>query len=71
MAVPVSVGQFFEHEDRVGTDCAYSMNPDQLAELKNNEIVRKRLAKLMAPDCFRYSTKLEDMHAADQINGIP
>jgi hypothetical protein len=44
------------------------MNPDQLAELKTNEIVRKRLAKLMARDCFRNSTKLEDMHAADQID---
>jgi len=44
------------------------MNPDQLAELKNDVIVRKRLAKLMAPDCFRNSTKLGDMHAADQID---
>ena len=44
------------------------MNPDQLAELKSNEVVRKRLAKLMARDCFRNSTKLEDIHAADQID---
>jgi hypothetical protein len=44
------------------------MNSDQLAELKNNEIVRKRLAKLMARDCFRNSTKLEDMHTAGQFD---
>jgi hypothetical protein len=44
------------------------MTPDQLAELKNNEIVRKRLAKLMARDCFRNTKGLEDMHAAHQID---
>jgi hypothetical protein len=44
------------------------MTPDQLTELKNNEVVRKRLAKLMARDCFRNSTKLEDIHAAGQID---
>src|SRR2546430_5504185 len=38
------------------------MNPDQLAEIKNNEVVRKRLAKLMASHCFRNSM-LEDFHA--------
>ena len=38
------------------------MTPDQLAELKNNEVVRKRLAKLMASQCFRNSM-LEDFHA--------
>ena len=44
------------------------MTTDQLAELKDNEIVRKPLANLMARDCFRNSTKLEDMHAADRID---
>ena len=37
------------------------MNPDQLAELKNNEIVRKRLAKFMTHFCFRNSA-LENFH---------
>ena len=37
------------------------MNPDQLAELKNNEVVRKRLAKFMAHFCFRNSS-LENLH---------
>jgi hypothetical protein len=37
------------------------MNPDQLAELKNNDILRKRLAKWMAKFCFR-NTKLEELH---------
>ena len=41
------------------------MNPDHLAELKNDEIIRKRLAKWMAQFCFR-STKLEELH--DRIN---
>jgi hypothetical protein len=38
------------------------MTPDQLAELKDNATLRKRLAKLMARDCFR-NTVLEDFHA--------
>jgi len=38
------------------------------ATCKSNQIVRKRLAKLMARDCFRNSTKLEDMQTADQID---
>jgi hypothetical protein len=38
------------------------MKPDQLAEIKNNEVIRKRLAKLMASHCFRNSM-LEDFHA--------
>jgi hypothetical protein len=37
------------------------MTPEQLAELRNNEVVRKRLAKLMASQCFRNSM-LEDFH---------
>jgi hypothetical protein len=44
------------------------MTPDQLNELKNNEVVRKRLAKLIARDCFRNSKMLEDMHALEQIS---
>jgi hypothetical protein len=39
-----------------------AMTPKQLAELKRDELVRKRLAKLMALTCFR-NTKLEDFHA--------
>jgi hypothetical protein len=38
------------------------MNPEQLVEIKNNPVVRKRLAKLMASHCFRNSM-LEDFHA--------
>jgi hypothetical protein len=37
------------------------MNPYQLTELANNEILRKRLAKWMAKFCFR-DTKLEELH---------
>jgi hypothetical protein len=29
------------------------MNPDQLADLKNNDILRKRMAKWMVQFCFR------------------
>jgi hypothetical protein len=38
------------------------MTPKQLAALKSDELVRKRLAKLMALTCFR-NTELEDFHA--------
>ncbi|ANV99355.1 hypothetical protein [Bradyrhizobium icense] len=38
------------------------MTPEQLAELKTDAILRARLAKLMARDCFR-NTMLEDFHA--------
>jgi hypothetical protein len=38
------------------------MTPDQLAEVANNEVLRGRLAKLMARSCFR-NTVLEDFHA--------
>ena len=38
------------------------MNIKSLEEVQNNEVVRKRLAKAMARDCFR-NTKLEDFHA--------
>src|SRR5262249_20400945 len=43
------------------------MTPEQLAELKTDAILRKRLAKKMAHDCFR-NTKLEDMHAAGKFS---
>jgi hypothetical protein len=42
------------------------MTPDQLDELINDEIIRKRLAKWMARDCFRENTELESFH--DRIN---
>jgi hypothetical protein len=43
------------------------MTPEQLAELKENVDLRKRLAKKIAHDCFRDTKKLEDMDAADKI----
>jgi hypothetical protein len=44
------------------------MTPEQLAELKENATIRKRLAKMMAHDCFRNTKELEDMHALSQIS---
>ena len=44
------------------------MTPDQLAELKDNAALRKRLAKRMARDCFRNSSRLEEMHVTHQID---
>jgi hypothetical protein len=38
------------------------MHKSALGEMATNELVRKRLAKLMALKCFRNS-KLEDLHA--------
>ena len=38
------------------------MSNSTLREIATNELVRKRLAKLMALECFRNS-KLEDLHA--------
>ena len=38
------------------------MDFDSLNEIQHNEALRKRLAKLMAHDCFR-NTKLEDFHS--------
>jgi hypothetical protein len=35
------------------------MNIKSLEEIRSNEVVRKRLAKFMARECFR-DTKLED-----------
>ena len=40
----------------------YNMDSESLEEIRSNEIVRKRLAKLVARDCFR-NTMLEDFHA--------
>jgi hypothetical protein len=37
------------------------MNAPQFKALKKNDILRKRLAKLMAKFCFR-DTKLEELH---------
>jgi hypothetical protein len=39
------------------------MTPEQLAQLKRNAILRNRLAKLMARDCFRNIDTFEDFHA--------
>jgi hypothetical protein len=38
------------------------MDFNSLNEIQHNETLRKRLAKLMAHDCFR-NTKLEDFHS--------
>ncbi len=38
------------------------MNAEHLKELQSSEIIRKRLAKVMATRCFR-NTALEDFHA--------
>ena len=38
------------------------MDAGHSEEIQSNEVVRKRLAKLVARDCFR-NTKLEDLHA--------
>ena len=38
------------------------MNHKSLKELKNNDLLKKRLAKVMALQCFR-NTNLEDLHA--------
>jgi hypothetical protein len=38
------------------------MSSQRFSEIATNELVRKRLAKLMALRCFR-NTKLEDLHA--------
>ena len=43
------------------------MTPEDLADLRNNATLRKRLAKLLAHECFRASKKLEDMHTAGSI----
>jgi hypothetical protein len=39
------------------------MNSEQLAELTNNGVLRGRLAKQIALECFRNSIALEDFHA--------
>jgi hypothetical protein len=47
---------------------AFPMTRDQLAELKTDGTLRKRLAKKLAHDCFRNTKELEDMHAAGRIS---
>jgi hypothetical protein len=44
------------------------MTPEQLADLKNDTTLRKKLAKLMARASFRNSKILEDMQALGQIS---
>src|SRR5262245_50597372 len=44
------------------------MTPEQLAELKENAALRKRLAKKMVHDCFRNTKELENMHAAGKLS---
>jgi len=51
------------------------MTPEQLAQLKEDVDLGKRLAEKIAHDCFRDTKKLKDMHAAnkitdDEMNGI-
>jgi hypothetical protein len=38
------------------------MTPDQFDQLINDEVIRKRLAKWMARDCFRENTEVESFH---------
>jgi hypothetical protein len=38
------------------------MTPEQFDQLINDEVIRKRVAKWMARDCFRENTKLESFH---------
>ncbi|KKW19792.1 MAG: hypothetical protein UY63_C0006G0034 [Parcubacteria group bacterium GW2011_GWA2_51_10] len=42
-----------------------SMDINSWLEIQNNDVIRKRMAKLIAHDCFRNS-KLEDFHAAPE-----
>ena len=37
-------------------------------EVQQNETVRKRLAKLMARDCFRNAAELEGLHAEGRLD---
>ncbi|OGL65773.1 hypothetical protein A3F52_00805 [Candidatus Uhrbacteria bacterium RIFCSPHIGHO2_12_FULL_47_11] len=38
------------------------MGNDHLQEMQKNEVIRKRLAKLIVYHCFRNSAKFEDLH---------
>jgi len=58
----LSASCFLRPTSRFLTADRYTMKTKSLEEIKNNEVVRKRLAKAMARDCFR-NTKLEDFHA--------
>jgi len=42
------------------------MTPGQLTELASDDVLRGRLAKMMALECFR-SSKLEDFHIGDGV----
>jgi len=42
------------------------MNIKSLSEIENNEIIKKRLAKLMAKYCFRNS-ELENLHGGPKL----
>jgi hypothetical protein len=56
--------------DRLEITCATTgdlMPKSALSEIATDELVRKRLAKLMALECFRNS-KLEDLHAGISPN---
>ena len=44
------------------------MTPEQLAELKDNATLRKRLAKKIVHDCFRNTKELENIHAAGKFS---
>jgi hypothetical protein len=44
------------------------MTPEQLADLKDDATLRKRLAKKMVHDCFRNTRTLENAHSADKIS---
>jgi hypothetical protein len=39
------------------------MDLKSLQDIQHNELVRKRLAKVMALHCFRNTAELEDLHA--------
>jgi hypothetical protein len=39
------------------------MDISSLQEIQHNDLVRKRLAKLLALECFRNARELEDLHA--------
>jgi hypothetical protein len=43
------------------------MTREDVADLKNNATLRKRLARFLARECFRASKKLEEMHTAGSI----
>lgn len=65
-----SGGEFAERTETIRIAEFYfefSVEGPLVAELKNNEITRKRLAKFMALYCFRNIHMLEELHGAGQI----